>query len=63
MDKNQVIRVLVADDHPVVREGLVALIARQPDMTVVAEAQTGREAIELYRRNRPDVALMDLRMP
>lgn len=57
------ITVLVADDHPVVREGLIALIDRQPDMHVVAEAGNGREAIEKFIAERPDVALIDLRMP
>jgi two-component system, NarL family, response regulator len=57
------IRLLLADDHPVVREGLIALINRKPDMTVVAEARNGREAVELFRRYGPDVALIDLRMP
>ena len=57
------IRVLVADDHPLVREGLTAVLNRQPDMQVVAEASDGREAVALFRRHRPDVALMDLRMP
>jgi DNA-binding NarL/FixJ family response regulator len=57
------IRVLVADDHPVVREGVRALISRRSDMTVVAEASSGVEAVELFGRHRPDVALIDLRMP
>jgi|RhiMetdeSRZDD1v2_1073273.scaffolds.fasta_scaffold779527_2 two-component system, NarL family, response regulator len=55
--------ILIADDHPVVREGLRALIARRPDMTVVAEASNGREALDEAIRHRPDVALLDLRMP
>ncbi len=59
----EVIRVLVADDHQVVREGLVAMIGREPDMAVVAEAGNGRQAVEQFVRHRPDVALMDLRMP
>jgi len=57
------IRVLIADDHVTVREGLAAMIGRQPDMSVVAEAATGRDAVELWRINRPDVTLLDLRMP
>jgi DNA-binding NarL/FixJ family response regulator len=57
------IRVLVADDHAVVLEGLVAIIGRQPDMDVVAEAANGREAVELWLKHRPDVTLLDLRMP
>jgi two-component system NarL family response regulator len=57
------IRILIADDHPVVLQGLSALITRQPNMTIVAEASNGREAIDLFRQHRPDVALIDLRMP
>jgi two-component system NarL family response regulator len=57
------IRVLVADDHLVVRLGLVALIDRQEDMTVIGQASNGRQVVELYRAQRPDVTLMDLRMP
>lgn len=56
-------RILVADDHPVVRAGLLALIANESDMTVVAEATNGAEAVALYDSHRPDVALLDLRMP
>jgi two-component system NarL family response regulator len=57
------IRVLVADDHLVVRLGLVAIIDRQDDMSVVAQAASGVEVVALYRVHRPDVTLMDLRMP
>ena len=57
------IRVLVVDDHPPMRIGLVALIKSQPGMDVVAEASDGERAIELYDEIRPDVVLMDLRMP
>ncbi len=58
-----IIRVLVADDHVTVLEGLAAIIGRQPDMTVVAEAVNGQEAVQLWERHRPSVALLDLRMP
>ncbi|HEY1939850.1 MAG TPA: response regulator transcription factor [Candidatus Angelobacter sp.] len=58
-----VLAVLVADDHPMVREGLMALINRQPDMRVVAEASNGKEAVEQFFAVHPDVALLDLRMP
>src|SRR4030095_1323638 len=57
------IGVLIADDHSVVREGLVSLIGRKADMTVVAEASNGREAVDLWKEHRPDVTLLDLRMP
>ena len=57
------IRVVVADDHGVVRDGLVALIDRERDMTVVGQAATGREAVAVVRAQRPDVTLMDLQMP
>jgi len=58
------IRVLIADDHGVVREGLVSMIKRnRADMTVAGEASNGREAVDLWKRERPDVTLLDLRMP
>jgi DNA-binding NarL/FixJ family response regulator len=57
------IRVLIADDHPLLREGVAAVLGEQPDIEVVAEATRGAEAIELFRRHVPDVTLMDLRMP
>ena len=62
MSTHETIRVLIADDHPVVREGLTALINRQPDMKVVAEAGDGSEAVEQFSKCLPDVALIDLRM-
>lgn len=57
------IRVFSVDDHPLLREGIAAIINSQPDMEMVAQASTGREAIPLFRQHRPDVTLMDLRMP
>jgi len=57
------IRALIADDHVTVLEGLAAIIGRQPDMAVVAQAVDGREAVALWQEHRPDVALLDLRMP
>jgi DNA-binding NarL/FixJ family response regulator len=57
------IRILSADDHPLLRSGIGALIGTQPDMQLVAEAATGREAVRLHREVDPDVTLMDLQMP
>ena len=57
------IRILAADDHQLIRQGIVGLIADEPGMTLVAEATNGREAIDQFRRHRPDVTLMDLQMP
>jgi len=58
-----VIRVLSVDDHALLREGIAALVGNQADMELVAEARDGREAVELFRKHRPDVTLMDLQMP
>ncbi len=57
------IRVLCVDDHPMVVEGIVAMISKQPDMEVVAVATTGRQAVDLFQAHRPDVTLMDLQLP
>ena len=57
------IRILTADDHPLLREGIAALVASQSDMKVVGEACNGIEALEMFRKHRPDVTLMDLVMP
>lgn len=60
---SRIIRILLADDHPVVRDGLAAMLATQPDFEVVGEAGTGAEAVTEAARLRPDVVLMDLEMP
>jgi DNA-binding NarL/FixJ family response regulator len=57
------IRLLVVDDHRLLREGLARIIELQPDMTVVAEANNGEEAVEQFTRHRPDVTVMDLQLP
>jgi DNA-binding NarL/FixJ family response regulator len=57
------IRVFSVDDHPLLREGIAAVVNNEPDMVMVAQASNGREAIQLFREHRPDVTLMDLRMP
>ncbi len=63
MSQSNVIRVLIVDDRPIVRQGLAAVIFKEPDMLVTAQAENGVEAIELFRQEQPDVTLMDLRMP
>jgi DNA-binding NarL/FixJ family response regulator len=56
-------RILVVDDHPLLREGVTALVSSQSDMSIVAQASNGREAIQQFRAHRPDVTLMDLQLP
>ncbi|HKR85588.1 MAG TPA: response regulator transcription factor [Terriglobales bacterium] len=57
------IRILTVDDHPLLREGIAAVLSGETDMTLVAEASNGREAVEQFRAHRPDVTLMDIQMP
>ena len=63
MNDQAQIRVLSVDDHPLLNEGIAAIIKNQPDMQLVAQATSGNDAIEKFRQHRPDVALMDLRLP
>lgn len=57
------IRILIADDHPIVRQGLVSILEEEPDMAIVGEANNGQEAVNLFQRHQPDITLLDLRMP
>ena len=61
--ESRLIRILAVDDHPLVREGISGLVAGQSDMKLVGEATNGREAIQQFRKHRPDVTLMDMQMP
>ncbi len=63
MSEQPHIRVFCVDDHPLLREGIATLINNQPDMVVVGQASTGREAIKGFREHQPDIALMDIRLP
>src|SRR5258705_11927498 len=63
MNASNRIRILTVDDHPVIREGIAAVLGGETDMVLVAEASDGPEAIELFRTHRPDITLMDLQMP
>src|SRR5215470_16843426 len=59
----EAIRILAVDDHPLFRSGIAALLATQPDMSLVAEASNGHEAVQQFRAHQPDITLMDLQMP
>ena len=63
MSQSTTVRVLIADDHSIFRQGLATIISRDPDMVVIAQAENGQQAIDLFREHQPDVTLMDLRMP
>ncbi len=63
MSSNSPIRVFSVDDHPLLREGIAALVNSQPDMVLISQAATGAEAIQLYKEQLPDVTLLDLRLP
>lgn len=63
MDGSGMIRVMCVDDHPLMREGIASIIRNEPDMSLVAEASTGEEAVSMFREHRPDITLMDLRLP
>jgi DNA-binding NarL/FixJ family response regulator len=62
-DDSQVLRILCVDDHPLIRKGIASILANEPNMQLVAEAEDGEQAVRLFRELRPDITLMDLRMP
>jgi len=57
------IRLMVIDDHPVLRQGVAALVEDEPDIKIIAQASNGREAVQLFREHKPEITLMDLQMP
>ena len=63
MSNSSTIRVFSVDDHPLLREGIAALVNSQPDMELIAEAATGAEAVQVFKQQQPDVTLLDLRLP
>src|SRR6185436_8215088 len=63
MSESELVRIMIVEDHFVVRAGLTAIINSQPDMVMVAEAGNGAQAVDLYEQHEPDVTLMDLRIP
>jgi DNA-binding NarL/FixJ family response regulator len=63
MNADKPIRILTVDDHPLLREGIAAMLEAEPDMALVAEASNGSEALQLFRTHRPDITLMDIQMP
>jgi two-component system NarL family response regulator len=63
MNQRPSVRIMVVDDHPMTREGLCAVLSRVPEYSIVAEGNNGLEAVDLFRRHKPDVLLMDLSMP
>jgi len=63
MTSDRQIRILTVDDHPLLREGIASLIGTEADMVIIGEASSGREAVEEFRRHRPDITLMDIQMP
>lgn len=63
MERSSSIRILIADDHPFMRQGLAAVLEDKPDMTVIGQAENGHAAVKLFRQHQPDVTLMGLRMP